>query len=196
MRLPTAAVIAWNLVLLAPVTAWAADSGRVKIGDKVPSFIVDDDEGQPWNSEDHVGKKILVMYFYPADMTGGCTAQACSFRDDMGTLADADVEVVGISGDSVENHQKFKKAHRLNFTLLADVDGKVADLLGVPKTIGERIVNKTIDGIDFTLTRQVTTKRWTFIFDRSGRIAYIDDSVKAKVDSQTVANAIAKMKSS
>lgn len=178
-------------------TAWplsAAEEGSVEVGDPAPQFELKDDTGEVWKSSDHYGEKIVVIYFYPADMTGGCTAQACAFRDDMGALKSQDVEVVGISGDSVENHQQFKKAYGLNFTLLADVDGKVADLFGVPKTEGERVVNKVIDGIPYTLKRDVTTRRWTFIVDRDGKIAYKDDKVEAKQDSQKILAAVAKLK--
>src|SRR5262245_26589268 len=98
----------------------------VAVGDKAPSFVAKDDQGKDWKSEDHVGKKIIVVYFYPADFTGGCTKQACGFRDDAKPLTEKGVEVIGISGDSVKNHQMFKKYHNLNFTLLADEDGSIA----------------------------------------------------------------------
>src|SRR5262245_8142571 len=91
---------------------------ELKVGDPAPTFTSTDDEGKPWKSSDHVGKKVLVVYFYPADMTGGCTKQACGFRDDMAKLTDKGVEVVGVSGDSAKNHQVFKSVHKLNFALL------------------------------------------------------------------------------
>src|SRR5262245_35515516 len=75
---------------------------ELKVGDPAPTFEATDDQGKPWKSSDHVGKKVLVIYFYPADLTGGCTKQACGFRDDMQKLTDKGVEVVGISGDSVK----------------------------------------------------------------------------------------------
>lgn len=171
-----------------------AETKGVSVGDQAPRFEVKDDRGEVWDSDEHFGKKVVVVYFYPADMTGGCTAQACAFRDDMGKLADNDVEVVGVSGDTVESHQLFKKAHGLNFTLLADVEGEVADAFGVPKTVGEKTVNAVIDGTSYALTRNVTTRRWTFIVDRDGRIAYKDDQVKAGQDSKHVISAIAKLK--
>lgn len=185
------AVLSFSL-LLSPASA--AEPKPLDVGDKAPQFEVKDDSGSLWKSEDHFGKKIVVVYFYPADMTGGCTAQACAFRDDMGALADKDVVVVGVSGDSVENHQLFKQFHDLNFALLADVDGKVADAFGVPKTVGERIVNQVIDGVPHQLKRNVTTKRWTFIVDRDGKIAYKDEEVKAGQDSKSVLAAIAKLR--
>ncbi len=70
---------------------------ELKVGDQAPSFTSTDDEGKSWKSSDHVGKKILVVYFYPADMTPGCTKQACGFRDDMAKLTDKGIEVVGVS---------------------------------------------------------------------------------------------------
>lgn len=171
-----------------------AESVSLSVGDKAPTFEVNDDQGKPWKSSDHFGKKIVVVYFYPADMTGGCTAQACAFRDDLGALAGKDVAVVGVSGDTVESHQLFKKAHNLNFPLLADVEGKVADAFGVPKTVGEKTVKATIDGVEYDLVRNVTTKRWTFIVDRDGKIAYKDDNVNARQDAEKVMAAIAKLK--
>ena len=171
-----------------------AESVTVAVGDKAPTFEVYDDQGKPWKSSEHFGKKIVVVYFYPADMTGGCTAQACAFRDDLGKLAGKDVVVVGVSGDTVESHQLFKKAHNLNFPLLADVEGKVADAFGVPKTVGEKTVKATIEGVDYDLVRNVTTKRWTFIVDRDGKIAYKDDNVNARQDAEKVMAAIEALK--
>src|SRR6516164_5108066 len=83
----------------------AADDPKteLKVGDKAPAFDAKDDQGKDWKSSAHVGKNIIVVYFYPADMTGGCTKQACGFRDDLKSLVDKGVEVVGVSGDSVKN---------------------------------------------------------------------------------------------
>ncbi|MEM9659420.1 MAG: peroxiredoxin, partial [Planctomycetota bacterium] len=103
----------------------------VQVGDEAPVFSGVTDENKPWKSKDHVGKKFLVVYFYPADMTGGCTKQACSYRDALREIDREDVEIVGVSGDSVENHRRFKKEYQLNFTLLADPDGKIAKAFGV-----------------------------------------------------------------
>lgn len=115
--------------------AIAAEKGKsLSVGDPAPQFTLLDDEGKEWKSSEHYGKKIVVVYFYPADMTGGCTKQACGFRDDMSKLNSEGIEVVGVSGDSVRNHQLFKQAHDLNFTLLADTEGKVAEKFGVPFT--------------------------------------------------------------
>jgi thioredoxin-dependent peroxiredoxin len=189
-----AALFAVLFAVSLPALADQDSSKPLAVGDPAPSFEVKDDQGKTWKSADHFGEKIVVVYFYPADMTGGCTAQACAFRDNMGALADKDVKVVGVSGDSVESHQLFKKAHDLNFPLLADVDGKVADAFGVPKTVGEKTVKAVIDGVERELTRNVTTQRWTFIVGRDGKIAYKDDSVNARQDSQKVMAAIKQLR--
>src|SRR5207245_940563 len=111
-----------------------------------PEFEGIDDQGNPWKSSDYLGKNVVVVYFYPADMTGGCTKQACGFRDDFKTLSDKGVKVVGVSGDSVANHQYFKKAHNLNFTLLADEDGSLAKKFGVPLKAGGEFTVKDAKG--------------------------------------------------
>src|SRR5262245_43489939 len=102
-------VAAWLCTLLAG-GVFAADKTKpeglgVQVVDPAPVFESTDDQGQPWKSADHVGKKIIVVYFYPGDLTGGCTKQACAFRDDMDKLTAKGVEIVGVSGDSVKNHQ-------------------------------------------------------------------------------------------
>ena len=171
----------------------SAPSHAIDVGDDAPKFEAKDDHGKLWKSSDHVGKKILVVYFYPADMTGGCTAQACGYRDKMESLASAGVEVIGVSGDSVENHQIFKKAHQLNFTLLADGDGKVANAFGVPVNLGDKVVKKVIDGSATELLRTATAKRWTFVIDRNGKVFHKDDAVKAKADPATIADVIKKL---
>ncbi len=188
--------VAWIALAISSVIYPAArgESQPLEVGAAAPQFEVLDDRGESWKSADHVGKQIVVVYFYPADMTGGCTAQACAFRDDMSDLVDQDVLVVGVSGDSVENHQLFKRAHQLNFPLLADVDGAVADAFGVPTTVGERTVQAEIEGVTYELKRNVTPKRWTFVIGRDGKIAYKDANVNAREDSKRVAAAIAKLK--
>ena len=187
-------VAATLLGFLASVTsARAAD--ELKLGDPAPSFQALDDSGKEWKSSEHVGKKVIVVYFYPADMTGGCTKQACGFRDDMKSLGEKGVEVVGVSGDSVKNHQFFKKAHELNFSLLADTNGKVAEAFGVPVTQGEKTVKAVIDGKEESLTRTVTTARWTFVIDKSGKIASINKMVKAAEDSKAIIELVGSLSS-
>lgn len=174
------------MVLVTACTQAADKKTDLKVGDAAPTFQAQDDQGKAWKSSDVLGKKILVVYFYPADMTGGCTKQACGFRDDMKKLEAKDVVVVGVSGDSVRNHQLFKKAEDLNFTLLADEEGKVANAFGVPFTKGKKSIKRTVDGKEETLTRGGTAKRWTFVVDRDGKIAMKNTQVKAAEDSKAI----------
>lgn len=188
----------WLGVVATGVLLMTAEGGiqaaDLKVGDAAPSFEVQDDAGKAWKSADHFGQKVVVVYFYPADMTGGCTKQACGFRDDMKTLTDMGVEVVGVSGDSVRNHQLFKKAHDLNFALLADVNGEVADKFGVPYTKGEKSVKAQIDGKEEILVRNVTTQRWTFVVDKSGKIVQKNTTVKAAEDSKAIIELVKSLK--
>ncbi len=167
----------------------------LNVGDQAPVFQAIDDSGQDWKSTDHVGKKIVVVYFYPADLTGGCTKQACGFRDHYAELTAAGVEVLGVSGDSVENHQLFKKEHQLNFPLLADHDGKVAKAFGVPLREGATI-KKPVGGVEKELTRGVTASRWTFVIDMDGKIIHKNTAVEAASDSQKVLKLVQSLKSS
>lgn len=164
----------------------AAEAVDLKVGDPAPVFEALDDTGKLWKSTDYVGKTTLVVYFYPADMTGGCTKQACGFRDDLSKLGDANVTVIGVSGDSVRNHQLFKKAESLNFPLLADTEGKVADAFGVPYVKGEKSITRTIDGKEELLVRTVTAQRWTFVIGKDGKILSKNSKVNAAEDSQAI----------
>jgi peroxiredoxin Q/BCP len=163
-----------------------AKAANLKVGDPAPTFEATDDQGKPWKSSEHVGKKVLVVYFYPADLTGGCTAQACGFRDDAKKLADKGIEVVGVSGDSVKNHQLFKQVKKLNFTLLADEMGTVAKQFGVPVRAGGVFKTKDQEGNPVELKRGVTAARWTFIIGKDGKIVYKNDKVNAAEDSKKV----------
>jgi thioredoxin-dependent peroxiredoxin len=167
----------------------------VDVGDKAPTFKGVDDQGNPWNSADHVGKGVLVVYFFPADLTGGCTKQACGFRDDMQALTGKGVEVVGVSGDSVANHQLFKKVKNLNFTLLADEQGEIAKAFGVPTKAGGVFKFKTEDGKTHVLKRGVTDARWTFVIDKQGKIALKETHVTNPAgDAKAVAAAVNSLK--
>jgi len=179
-------------IFFSPVRSFAVE--EVNVGDTAPQFSAQADNDQTWKSTDHVGKKVLVVYFYPADLTGGCTSQACKFRDDMSSLTDLGVEVIGVSGDTVENHKTFKNAHQLNYTLLADTDGSVAKAFGVPVTVEPKSVTVKVDGKDVTLTRLATAKRWTFVIDRDGKIIYKNENVKPALDSSEVAQVVKNLK--
>lgn len=193
--LPLSLSLCAALLLSSGATLHAEDVD-LSVGDEAPHFHAKDDTGQTWDSKDHFGKKTVVLYFYPADMTGGCTAQACGYRDALGDLESKNVEIVGVSGDTVENHQQFKKAYNLNFTLLADPEGKVARKFGVPVTVGDKTVRKTIEGTDYELTRGATARRWTFVIGPDGKVVYKDDSVNARQDPQKVAEVVDNLPSS
>ena len=180
--------------LLALLLLLAPQAADLKVGDAAPAFSAKDDAGADWKSADHVGKKILVVYFYPASFTGGCTKQACAYRDDQKALADAGAEVIGVSGDAVKNQEAFKKHHKLNFTLLADDKGEVAKAFGVATTPGEKKVKFKIDDKEEEFTRGVTEQRWTFVIDKAGKIAYKNTKVNAPEDSKAVLEAISKLK--
>ena len=191
----------YNLRLLAVVLALVAAPGSraadakaldLKVGDAAPAFAGTDDQGKPWKSADHIGKHIVVVYFYPADLTGGCTKQACGFRDDMAKLTDKGVEVVGVSGDAVLSHQIFKKLHTLNYPLLADSDGSVAKAFGVPLKAGGVVKGKDADGKAVELKRDVTAARWTFVIGKDGKILAKDTTVKAAEDSKHILELVEK----
>lgn len=93
----------------------------LNIGDKVPDLLGVDENGNEIRVSDYAGRR-LVIYFYPKDSTPGCTAEACSFRDGMEELVAAGYAVVGVSGDSIASHGRFKEKQQLNFPLVADVD--------------------------------------------------------------------------
>lgn len=159
------------------------------IGDKVPEFKLLADDGSIWSIDKFLGKKTIVVYFFPAAMTGGCTKQACSYRDNIDNLKSANVVVVGISGDKIENLKLFKQAENLNFTLLSDEKGEVAKAFGVP--VGEGgAIKRTVAGIEHELVRGITEKRWTFIVGKDKKIIYKNETVDAEKDSQEVLNFI------
>ena len=93
---------------------------EIKIGSTVPGFTLPDQNGNMFDINSVLGKKNLVIYFYPKDETPGCTKEACSFRDQFEVFRDADAEIIGISGQSVASHKEFAEKHRLTFTLLSD----------------------------------------------------------------------------
>ena len=171
------------LVFLFALTISFSASAQLTVGDPAPTFSAKDDANNTWNAADYIGKKVLVVYFYPAAMTGGCTKQACAFRDDKSQLDDLDAIVVGISGDEVENLKYFKEAHNLNFPLLADPDGSIASKFDVKTKDGGSIV-RNIGGVDLTLERGITTSRWTYVIDKQGKIAFVNTEVNAAEDSK------------
>lgn len=179
------------LTMSAGIALFAAVGDALKVGDNAPSFAANDQDGNLWKSEDHLGKGYLVVYFYPAAMTGGCTKQACSYRDQKSGFDNMRVEIVGVSGDPVKNLKYFQEAHQLNFTLLSDVSGEIAAKFGVP--IGQgAVITRSIDGQEKELARMVTASRWTFVMDPQGKVVYKDADVDAAADSQKVIDFVRK----
>ena len=176
----------------------AACQGQVnalQVGDSVPDFKCLDDQGQIWDSRDHVGKKVIVVYFYSSDFAFCCTRQAVCYRDCRRELAAHGVEVVGVSGDVVAAHRMFKETHRLNCALLADWEGNVARKFGVPLRAGGKAMVKDADGkavVDaegaaIKVRRDFTAeRRTTFVIGKDGRIIYQDVAVSPVKDCQEV----------
>ena len=104
----------------------------IKIGDKIPEFSLPDQTGRMFDIKSVLGKKNLVIYFYPKDDTAGCTKEACSFRDQYEDFKENGAEVIGISSDSVKSHKRFTRRNNLNFILLSDEKSKIRKLFGVP----------------------------------------------------------------
>jgi thioredoxin-dependent peroxiredoxin len=106
------------------------------VGDPAPNFRLQTSNGSYVALQDFLGKKNIVLYFYPKDFTRGCTAEACSFRDSYEVFKDLGAEVIGISSDSQDSHRDFAQQHHLPFILLSDGDGSVRKAYEVKKTLG------------------------------------------------------------
>ena len=134
----------------------------LQVGDKIPNFLAKDSNGNDFDSATIVGIKPVVFYFYPKDNTPGCTAQACSFRDQYEDFKDLGAEVIGISSDSVASHEKFAKRYKLPFLLLSDDDKKLRKLFGVKTNLFGLLPGRV-----------------TYVADQSGTIKLIFDSLVA-----------------
>ncbi|MCL4469518.1 MAG: peroxiredoxin [Deltaproteobacteria bacterium] len=135
-----------------------SNKGNIKIGDRAPDFTLDSQSGDKVRLKDFIGKKIIVLYFYPKDGTPGCTAEACSFRDNYDVFKNAGAEVIGISSDAVESHSAFVLKYNLQFILLSDKDQTVRKLYGVPSTLG------------------LLPGRVTYIIDKKGIVRHVFSS--------------------
>lgn len=175
-----------NLLLIFTITlsTLAQNTKELNLEDKVPTFSGIDDLGNKWDSS-NVKSDFLVVYFYPAAMTGGCTAQACAYRDDKVTFDKMGVTIIGVSGDEVANLKHFKESSQLNFPLLSDTNGNIAKTFGVPTKDGGSITRE-FNGESFVLTRGITASRWTFVLDKDRKIIYKNDEVNAAEDSKKV----------
>jgi peroxiredoxin Q/BCP len=136
-----------------------------------------DQDGREWKLAASTGKKVVLLYFYPKDDTPGCTKQACGLRDRMGDLQKDGVEVIGVSFDSAESHRQFRSKHSLNFPLLADTDGRIADAFGVRREAGKNIA-----------------RRASFLIGRDGRVVHVTDVPSADVHLREMAEAVSKLR--
>ena len=131
----------------------------VKLGDTAPDFTLTSQTGTSVSLKNFRGKKNVIVYFYPKDDTPGCTAEACAFRDSYEVFKDAGAEVIGISDDSQQSHEKFATKYQLPFTLLSDTGNKVRQLYGVPPTLW------------------IMPGRVTYVIDKQGVVKHIFDSM-------------------
>lgn len=127
----------------------------LKTGDQIPSFRLQNQNGEWVDSKELLGKFKLVIYFYPKDDTPGCTAEACSFRDQYADFEDVGAKVIGVSADSVASHKQFAEKHRLTFDLLSDPKNEVRQLFGVPKSFFGLLPGRV-----------------TYVFDARGRLLH------------------------
>jgi peroxiredoxin Q/BCP len=142
------------------------ENTRLAVGDEAPGFSLPDADGNTVSLDDYRGRQVIV-YFYPAAGTPGCTKQACDFRDNLGELNDAGVEVIGISPDKPAELAKFRDAEELTFPLLSDPEKAILTAWGA---FGEKkMYGKTVTGVI----------RSTFLVDAEGKIAVAQYNVRA-----------------
>ena len=132
---------------------------KIVIGSSVPSFELKDQSGETFSIDSVLGKKKLVIYFYPKDESLGCTRQACAFRDQFDVFTDANAMIIGISAQSVKSHSEFARHHRLNFTLLSDPGNKVRKLFGVPGNLFGLLPGRV-----------------TYVINKEGKVVYMFNS--------------------
>jgi len=146
----------------------------LKIGDTVPLFTLENSEQNAFSIADVLGKKPLVIYFYPKNNTPGCTKQACDFRDAYEDFKDLGAIVIGISSDSVKSHASFKVKYKLPFILLADVKGRVRKLFGIKNNL------------------LLLPGRETYVIDKSGKIIMVFNSINASEHMKRAFKALSK----
>jgi len=142
-------------------------------GDKAPDFTAKDQNGRAVSLSDFKGKNV-ILYFYPKDDTPGCTAEACSFRDNYQSMLGQGFEVIGVSTDDEKSHKKFETKYSLPFPLIADTDKSINEAYGV-------WVEKNMYG-----KKYMGTARKTFIISPGGTISHIIDKVDTKNSTQQV----------
>ncbi|MFN7160977.1 MAG: thioredoxin-dependent thiol peroxidase [Candidatus Gracilibacteria bacterium] len=154
---------------------------ELAVGDRAPEFTLPSEDGSEISLADFKGKNV-VLYFYPKDLTPGCTTEACDFRDNVERLQGEDTQVLGVSKDSVKMHTKFIEKHQLNFPLLADEEGKVCDMYGVWK-------EKSMYG-----RKYMGIERSTFLIDKEGILQGVWRKVSVTGHVKTVLEAVKTLK--
>ena len=152
-------------------------TNELHVGDPAPDFSLESDTGQKVLLKDFRGKKV-ILYFYPRDDTPGCTKEACSFRDSLGSITSKDAVVLGVSSDGINSHKKFKQKYSLNFSLLSDPDKEVSKAYGVYKL-------KNLYGI-----KHWGIERSTFLIGEEGKISKIWRKVKVDGHKDEVVQAL------
>jgi len=150
---------------------------KVKAGDPAPDFEGPTSDGSRLGLKDFVGKKNVILYFYPKDDTPGCTKEACSFRDNLQPIRDMGAEIIGVSLDSIQSHSKFTSKYGLSFPLISDKEMRIANAYGVLKDTG------------------TSTSRVTFIIDKSGKIAKVFPKVDVTKHTEEVVSALKELAS-
>jgi peroxiredoxin Q/BCP len=132
---------------------------KIQVGDLIPSFNLKDQNGNDFDISSLLGRKKMVIFFYPQDGSLNCTKEACYFRDLSDVFDEADAILIGISGQSVERHKEFAEKNRLKYTLLSDTGNYVRKLFGVPSRVFGLVPGRV-----------------TYVADRSGKVVYVFDS--------------------
>jgi peroxiredoxin Q/BCP len=149
----------------------------LQIQDMAPDLSLPDDTGNDISLLNYRGKSV-VLYFYPKDDTPGCTKQACTFTENLSRFNDLNVDVLGISKDSVQKHQKFKAKHNLNFPILSDEHDQICEKYGVWKE--KNMYGKKYMGIE----------RTTFLINPEGKISYIWNKAKVNNHIEDILNTL------
>jgi len=168
----------YKIIALSALLALAASAAEVpKTGDPAPAFAAKDQDGHDWKSSDHIGKEVVIVYFYPKDDSPGCTKEACGFRDQLAELKSAGVAIVGVSRDDAGSHKHFSDKFQLGFPLLVDIDGKLSEAFGA------------------SVPGKPRSRRISFLIGRDGKILHVTDNRDATVHLTELRDEVAKLKS-
>jgi peroxiredoxin Q/BCP len=137
----------------------------LQVGQDAPKFKAQVTDGSWVSLDDYKGKENVILYFYPEDMTSGCTVEACNFRDDKSKFDALHTVIFGVSMDPIEMHKQFTEKDHLNFPLIVDTTGTICRAYGVP------------------LNEDRYPKRWTYLIDKNGKIAKIYQKVDVRIHS-------------